>query len=399
MIVVQRYYCEERALYFLHQCEYVIPRAMKLLRPPPPPAAAPSLTADDDLYPADDFCFVCRDGGQLILCDQPGCRKVYHPPCVKLESVPQGTWHCPYHECIVCKRRVAEDAGSRQCAHCPTAYCSEHVPSMSIVNMVGEPLCPLCRQQEEEDSIDLLGRFSDRRAFIKRVQMTLKRDSRQLIRIPRMQGRPLNIVSLYKEVRQRGGVAAVMVRLGWRGVMRALGLSVSDRSQHLIRRWYLSILYAYEKHFFASFVPLTNTQSIATQHANGEEEMQQQLEDANTPLGGAAAAKKRKRTKEEQQQREQQEEEEAANDGMAEGDDEPEEVVVLIRNVPVTTAALPTSKKKRRRGATKQEDGSSTTMNANGSNNSSTSSSSSRRRERSRADGIEIGMDDRITSR
>jgi len=264
------------------------------------------------------------------------------------------------------------------------------------VNWVGEPLCPVCHQQEEEDSIDLLGRYSDRRAFIKRVQMTLKRDSRQLIRIPRMQGRPLNLVSLYREVRQRGGVAAVMVRLGWRGVMRALGLTVSDRSQHLIRRWYLSILYAYEKHFYAAFVPLTNTQSNATQHANGEEELaaQQQLDDANTPLGGAAAAKKRsKRAKEEQQQREQ-EEEEAANDGMAEGDDEPEEVVVLIRNVPVTTAALPTSKKKRRRGAAKQEDGGSTPMNANGG-----SSSSSRRRERSRADGIEVGTDDRVTSR
>ena len=366
---------------------------MKMLRPPPPPSAALSLPADDDLYPADDFCFVCRDGGQVILCDQPGCRKVYHPPCVKLESVPQGTWHCPYHHCSVCTRRVVDDAGSRQCAHCPTAYCGEHVPSTSVINVVGEPLCPQCRQQEEEDSIDLLGRFSERRAFVKRVQSTLKRDSRQLVRLPRMQGRPLNVAGLYREVRQRGGVAAVMTRLGWRGVMRALGLAVSDRSQHLLRRHYLYILYAYEKHYYAGFVPLTNTQSAAQQHANGEDEAAAQLEEAALPLGGAAAAKKRKRAREEQQQREQLEEEEAANDGLAEGDDEPDEVVVLIRNVPVTTAALPTSKKKRRRGTAKQDEGSTTAVIANGgsSSNGTGTSGSSRRRDRSRVDGIEIG--------
>ena len=395
---------------------------MKLLRPPPPPpTTTPTLTPDDDLYPADDFCFVCRDGGQLILCDVAGCRKVYHPPCVRLESVPQGTWHCPYHECSVCRRRVADDAaGSRQCAHCPTAYCSEHVPSALLVNVVGETLCPQCRQQEEEDSIDLLGRYSARRAFVKRVQMTLKRDSRQLIRMPRMQSRPLDLLALYREVRQRGGVAAVMVRLGWRGVMRALGLGVTDRSQHLVRRWYLSVLYAYEKHFYAGFVPLTNTQSVATQHANGEDDLllaQQvtlsQSDDpsaSSLPLGGAAAAKKRKRAKEEQLQQEADEAAAAAaaaagQDGLGgvEGDDEPEEVVVLIRNVPVTTAVLPTSKKKRRRGHGKQEQGSgAVASSANGSNGSGAAgggSSRRRDRERSRVDGIEFGTDDRIHSR
>ena len=41
----------------------------------------------------DDECYLCRDGGQLILCDM--CPKAYHLHCLGIETIPEGDWKCP----------------------------------------------------------------------------------------------------------------------------------------------------------------------------------------------------------------------------------------------------------------------------------------------------------------
>ncbi len=56
----------------------------------------------EEEHEAEDFCFVCRDGGSLILCDEPSCNKVYHIKCAKLSQVPSGVWRCPWHSCVDC---------------------------------------------------------------------------------------------------------------------------------------------------------------------------------------------------------------------------------------------------------------------------------------------------------
>ena len=41
----------------------------------------------------DDECYLCGDGGQLILCDV--CPKAYHLHCLVIETIPEGDWKCP----------------------------------------------------------------------------------------------------------------------------------------------------------------------------------------------------------------------------------------------------------------------------------------------------------------
>jgi len=43
-----------------------------------------------------DECFICDDGGELILCDGKGCNKAYHAECVDVDinTLPL-TWYCP----------------------------------------------------------------------------------------------------------------------------------------------------------------------------------------------------------------------------------------------------------------------------------------------------------------
>ena len=41
----------------------------------------------------DDECYLCGDGGQLILCDV--CPKAYHLHCLGIETIPEGDWKCP----------------------------------------------------------------------------------------------------------------------------------------------------------------------------------------------------------------------------------------------------------------------------------------------------------------
>ncbi|EYC35781.1 hypothetical protein Y032_0985g3291 [Ancylostoma ceylanicum] len=105
-----------------------------------------------------DYCEVCRQGGEIILCDT--CPRAYHVVCVdpEMEQAPEGEWSCPYCEehgpppreeepvkvnmeyCRVCK-----GTGSLLCCdNCPSsfhAYCInpplEEVPE-------DEWLCPRC---------------------------------------------------------------------------------------------------------------------------------------------------------------------------------------------------------------------------------------------------------------
>ncbi|KAG8225258.1 hypothetical protein J437_LFUL006490 [Ladona fulva] len=81
----------------------------------------------------EDYCEVCQQGGEIILCDT--CPRAYHLVCLdpELEETPEGKWSCPHCEgegvqeqeedehmefCRVCK-----DGGELLCCDsCPSAY-------------------------------------------------------------------------------------------------------------------------------------------------------------------------------------------------------------------------------------------------------------------------------------
>lgn len=55
-------------------------------------------------YHTNDYCKVCDDGGELMVCDR--CDTAYHPGCLKpaLKSIPEGEWFCP--RCVAKKKAL-----------------------------------------------------------------------------------------------------------------------------------------------------------------------------------------------------------------------------------------------------------------------------------------------------
>uniref|UniRef100_A0A665TRP1 Chromodomain-helicase-DNA-binding protein 4-like n=1 Tax=Echeneis naucrates TaxID=173247 RepID=A0A665TRP1_ECHNA len=135
-----------------------------------------SASEDGDGYETDhqDYCEVCQQGGEIILCDT--CPRAYHMVCLDpdMEKAPEGTWSCPHcekegiqweareegsegeedngdagemeeddHHMEFC--RVCKDGGELLCCDsCPSSY---HIhclnpPLPEIPN--GEWICPRC---------------------------------------------------------------------------------------------------------------------------------------------------------------------------------------------------------------------------------------------------------------
>uniref|UniRef100_A0A4W4EUI4 DNA helicase n=1 Tax=Electrophorus electricus TaxID=8005 RepID=A0A4W4EUI4_ELEEL len=122
---------------------------------------------DADGYETDhqDYCEVCQQGGEIILCDT--CPRAYHMVCLDpdMEKAPEGTWSCPHcvkeendegrredgameeeddHHMEFC--RVCKDGGELLCCDtCPSSYHLHclNPPLPDIPN--GEWICPRCR--------------------------------------------------------------------------------------------------------------------------------------------------------------------------------------------------------------------------------------------------------------
>ncbi|CAJ1961150.1 unnamed protein product [Sphenostylis stenocarpa] len=70
---------------------------------------------------AEEWCFECKDGGEMIICDHPNCGKVYHPACVGKDAAffdSVKSWFCGRHVCFKCN-----EPSKFHCLGCPNSVC------------------------------------------------------------------------------------------------------------------------------------------------------------------------------------------------------------------------------------------------------------------------------------
>ena len=82
---------------------------------------------EDPSQYSDDECYICYDGGDLIMCDY--CPKAFHLEChiPRLYVVPDGKWRCC--ECSATTRRKKQRCG--ECEDCLKPDCGECTPCLN----------------------------------------------------------------------------------------------------------------------------------------------------------------------------------------------------------------------------------------------------------------------------
>ncbi|PKI64942.1 hypothetical protein CRG98_014684 [Punica granatum] len=92
----------------------------------------------------DDVCFVCFDGGELVVCDRRGCPKAYHPTCVKRSQSffrSKAKWNCGWHICTSCQKTA-----HYMCYTCPHSLCKTCYRNADFVCIrETKGLCATCR--------------------------------------------------------------------------------------------------------------------------------------------------------------------------------------------------------------------------------------------------------------
>ncbi|KAL4569754.1 hypothetical protein LXL04_025397 [Taraxacum kok-saghyz] len=79
----------------------------------------------------EDVCFICFDGGDLVLCDLRTCPKAYHPSCVNRDAAffqTKGRWNCGWHVCSTCQKKA-----EYMCYTCTFSLCKSCVKTNVIL--------------------------------------------------------------------------------------------------------------------------------------------------------------------------------------------------------------------------------------------------------------------------
>ncbi|KAL9245663.1 hypothetical protein vseg_019288 [Gypsophila vaccaria] len=106
-------------------------------------AAAAAVASKRSRQEEEDVCFICFDGGSLVMCDRRDCPKAYHPACVKREESffrPNIRWTCGWHLCNVCQRNALF-----MCFTCPYSVCKSCAKGAEIYSIRGNKgFCKTC---------------------------------------------------------------------------------------------------------------------------------------------------------------------------------------------------------------------------------------------------------------
>ncbi|XP_038693346.1 zinc finger CCCH domain-containing protein 19-like [Tripterygium wilfordii] len=91
----------------------------------------------------EDVCFICFDGGALVLCDRRGCPKAYHTSCVNRDEAffrAKGRWNCGWHLCSNCEKNA-----HYMCYTCTFSLCKGCIKDAVIFCVRGNKgLCETC---------------------------------------------------------------------------------------------------------------------------------------------------------------------------------------------------------------------------------------------------------------
>ncbi|XP_022970324.1 zinc finger CCCH domain-containing protein 44-like [Cucurbita maxima] len=91
----------------------------------------------------EDVCFICFDGGDLVLCDRRGCPKAYHPSCINRDEAffrAKGRWNCGWHLCSNC-----EKTAHYMCYTCTFSLCKGCIKNAVILCVRGNKgFCEAC---------------------------------------------------------------------------------------------------------------------------------------------------------------------------------------------------------------------------------------------------------------
>ncbi|KAL2346086.1 hypothetical protein Fmac_000086 [Flemingia macrophylla] len=91
----------------------------------------------------EDVCFICFDGGDLVLCDRRGCPKAYHPSCVNRDEAffrAKGKWNCGWHLCSNCEKNA-----HYMCYTCTFSLCKGCIKDTVILCVRGNKgFCETC---------------------------------------------------------------------------------------------------------------------------------------------------------------------------------------------------------------------------------------------------------------
>ncbi|XP_006340701.1 zinc finger CCCH domain-containing protein 44-like [Solanum tuberosum] len=105
----------------------------------------------------EDVCFICFDGGSLVLCDRKGCPKAYHPACIKRDEAffrSKAKWNCGWHICSVCQK-----ASHYLCYTCTYSLCKACTKNADYLCVRGNKgFCSTCMKTimliENKDQAD-----------------------------------------------------------------------------------------------------------------------------------------------------------------------------------------------------------------------------------------------------
>jgi len=103
-------------------------------------APKPAKRKEDD---EEVVCFICFDGGNLVVCDRRGCPKVYHPACIKRDEAffqSRSKWNCGWHICSSCEKAV-----HYMCYTCTYSLCKVCIKQGKFFSVRGtKGFCDTC---------------------------------------------------------------------------------------------------------------------------------------------------------------------------------------------------------------------------------------------------------------